>query len=418
MPYILQCKVRFTIFNLYLSAATPHIKQCSQNGRVLHSQTNVNNCLKGCSSITLSVPDKFFFSCYKRSGLPITQAAPSEQGQRPCGEEAAQRSHASAPYPERGSPLSERPQAARAQLRFPARPGRARAPIAAVASRSQGPASAGEKGATATAAPPPGSEEWKEERRRHRGRPHAVRRSPGCSPCGRQAAGPLAKALRDPTARQRVGRGRPAPSRPGWAGPGAWAYSFSSALRPPTVSGDRRASPAPRTHQVAAGARHGPRPAGRRGPRSSRPLRAQRTAAQPEPMGLSHPLSVTSPTTMPPPLWAELPSNPQIHWSCYLPLTRKPARSASHQPQRTVSVSMRSCCGVAAGFTSCRGEGGRVRALSSFRLALTSGFSPCGRDAVGAAVMTSGGRVVPTPLHVVTARGAACSPGSSWCPIP
>lgn len=246
-------------------------------------------------------PRQVFFSCYKRSGLPSTQAAPSEQGQRPCGEEAAQRSHASAPYPERGSPLSERPQAARAQLRFPARPGRARAPIAAVASRSQGPASAGEKGATATAAPPPGSEEWKEERRRHRGRPHAVRRSPGCSPCGRQAAGPLAKALRDPTARQRVGRGRPAPSRPGWAGPGAWAYSFSSALRPPTVSGDRRASPAPRTHQVAAGARHGPRPAGRRGPRSSRPLRAQRTAAQPEPMGLSHPLSVTSPTTMPPP---------------------------------------------------------------------------------------------------------------------
>lgn len=61
MSYILQCKVRFTIFNLYLSAAAPHIKQCSQNGRVLHSQTNVNNCLKGCSSITLSVPDKFFF---------------------------------------------------------------------------------------------------------------------------------------------------------------------------------------------------------------------------------------------------------------------------------------------------------------------------------------------------------------------
>lgn len=165
-------------------------------------------------------PTSFFFSCYKRSGLPSTQAAPSEQGQRPCGEEAARRSHASVPYPERGSPPSERPQAARAQLRFPARPGRARAPIAAVASRSQGPASAGEKGATATAAPPPGSEEWKEERRRHRGRPHAVRRSPGCSPCGRQAVGPLAKALRDPTARQRVGRGRPAPSRPGWAGPG------------------------------------------------------------------------------------------------------------------------------------------------------------------------------------------------------
>lgn len=251
-------------------------------------------------------------------------------------------------------------------------------------------------------------------------------------PASRSAA--LARLLSLRTASSRAARkSPPRPHRPaacrtraarpltaglGRAGPGAWAYSFSSAQRPPTVSGDRRASPAPRTHQVAAGARHGPRPAGRRGPRSSRPLRAQRTAAQPEPMGLSHPLSVTSPTTMPPPLWAELPSNPQIHWSCYLPLTRKPARSASHQPQRTVSVSMRSCCGVAAGFTSCRGEGGTVRALSSFRLALTSGFSPCGRDAVGAAAMTSGGRVVPTPLHVVTARGADCSPGSSWCPIP
>lgn len=245
MSYILQCKVRFTIFNLYLSAAAPHIKQCSQNGRVLHSQTNVNNCLKGCSSITLSVPDKFFFSCYKRSGLPSTQAAPSEQGQRPCGEEAAQRSHASAPYPERGSPLSERPQAARAQLRFPARPGRARAPIAAVASRSQGPASAGEKGATATA-PPPGSEEWKEERRRHRGRPHAVRRSPGCSPCGRQAVGPLAKALRDPTARQRVGRGRPAPSRPDWAGPGPALGPTPSPARSGRQQSQATAAPAPR----------------------------------------------------------------------------------------------------------------------------------------------------------------------------
>ena len=85
MPYILQCKVRFTIFNLYLSAATPHIKQCSQNGRVLHSQTNVNNCLKGCSSITLSVPDKFFFPATKGVDYRARRRLPRSRGRGRAG---------------------------------------------------------------------------------------------------------------------------------------------------------------------------------------------------------------------------------------------------------------------------------------------------------------------------------------------
>lgn len=378
-------------YHFCVSATTPsYISQCSQNIRALPWETNVNNCVS--NGVLLRPPGSSSRVCfhYERNRLESNRWLPQgNNAGSPCGSR-----------PGKATPARRTRNRERSSAR-----GRG---AAASASASLPPADGPNSGR-----PPPRSPRASGPRRRRgqeRALPRGPRRprrrgaergpgavAPGLAPRRGALARPAALPVRagGGVARETPPRPRhPAARRareatPSRTGPGARAYFFPQ--RVAAASSPGRPQRRPRAPDSPGGCWCWPwAPPGRHGPRSDRPLRSQRTATEPEPMGRPHPPPVTSPTTIP-----ALRHGQDFRAvrsliggaTCYS--RASPDRASPSASASSAKLSMRSFRGDAAGFSSCReaerGEGGRRQGgLPSLRLALTSGFVPRRHSAVGA----------------------------------
>lgn len=227
-------------------------------------------------------------------------AAPGQQ-RRLSRWETARQNHANAPYPEPRTKLRERPRGGFASLGPSLASSRGGAELgapAAALARFRAPPAPGAGGGPSRARPAAIQEAERGPGAAAAPRP-APRRAGLCPAALPVRAGGGAAREAPPRPRRRAAR-RARLATPSRAGPGARAYSSPPPRRTASSPG-RPQRRAPRTPDSPGGCWCWPwAPPGQRGPRSGRPLRSQRTAAEPEPMGRPHPPPVTSPTTIPP----------------------------------------------------------------------------------------------------------------------